>query len=144
MILILPKSQNEQWQQTDIELFQKVLDDVTGRYSVDPNRVTAHGYLSGGTIGYLLAFRNRDTIRGVATVDSPIAGRPPENAPGQPLDFFIASSEGKGGERIRASIEPLRKMNYPVTSIDIGPASRYLNDAELKQLTQWIDTLDKL
>jgi len=93
-----------------------------------------------------VAFANRDLVRAVAAVDSPLVASPPENEPVHRLAFYTTTS-AKGrtpAKQVEAAVKRLREMKYPVTIRDLGEEGRYLNDDELAELVRWIDSLDRM
>ncbi|HBO43307.1 MAG TPA: hypothetical protein DD670_05120 [Planctomycetaceae bacterium] len=122
-----------------------MLDEVIGRYTIDPNRVIVHGYQGGGTLASLVAFRHRDLVRAVAAVDAPLPGHPPAAEPIHPLAFYLCTAEkSPRAASIRRSIKALGEARLPVEQQSIGAAPRYLLPAEVERLAKWIDTLDRI
>jgi len=146
LILIAPKASDpERWKPTEITLVDKLLDDVIDDYTTDPARVVVAGREGGGTLAAMVALRNRDLVRGLAIVDAPLAGRPPENDPLKRLLIYVAHSGGSThAGAIQRGLKQLDDMKVPVTRRDLGERSRELNDDELAELARWIDTLDKI
>jgi len=146
LILIAPQASDpERWKPTEITLVNKLLDDVIDDYTTDPARVAVAGREGGGTLAAMVALRNRDLVRGLALVDAPLAGRPPENDPLKRLVIYVAhSAESTHAGAIRRALKQLDDMKVPVTRRDLGEQSRDLNDDELAELARWIDTLDKI
>ena len=95
-------------------------------------------------MAYLLAFKDRDLIRGVAAIGTPLPQgmKPPANDPVQRLAIFTTTTDA-ASSAIDAAIKQFRDAKYPVTQIDFGESQRQLNDDERKKLARWIDTLDR-
>jgi serine protease Do len=146
LILIAPKASDpERWKPTELALVNKLLDDVIDDYTTDPARVVVAGREGGGTLAAMVALRNRDLVRGLALVDAPLAGRPPENDPLKPLVIYVAhSEESTHAGAIQRGLKQLDDMKVPVTRRDLGEQSRELNDDEQAELGRWVDTLDKI
>ena len=148
LILVAPRSSNPaQWRRTELNFIRKCADDVAGNYRIDPARVVVHGYQAGGALAFLVAFSNRDLVRGVAAVDAPLPrrARPPDNDPIYRLAFYIASAEKSPvSDRIEQGIKLLEKMKYPLTVHQQAAADSYLDADELSELVRWIDTLDRI
>lgn len=146
LILLAPQSASSRaWQPQEVTLVRKLIDEVKSSYSIDPTRIVVHGQEAGGTLGYLVAFRNRDVVRAVASVEALVVGRPPENEPLLRLAFHAARSEkSKKASHINGVVAHLRQMKYPVTVKDLGEKPRYLSAGELTELVRWIDTLDRI
>ena len=146
LILVVAESaRSDRWQPSELELAVKLLENVRTTYTVDPMRVVAGGQEGGGTLAYHVAFRNRDLVRAVATVDAPITARPPQNDPIHRLAFYVARSEdGRQAGPIEQGIARLRAMMYPVSVQSLGSEPRALDPDELTALVRWIDTLDRI
>ena len=146
LILLAPESASpDGWQVRETTLVRKLLDEVNSTYAVDPTRIVVCGQKGGGRLAYLVAFRSRDLVRAVATVDAPLTGRPPENDPVYRLAFYVARAEkSRHADRIEAAVTRLREMKYPVTLKDLGEVPRDLTPEEMSELVRWIDTLDRI
>lgn len=146
LILLAPKSADpKRWNPGEVTLVQKLLDQIQSTYTVDPARVVVHGHEGGGTLAYLVAFRNRELVRAAAVVDAPVAGRPPDNDPLHRLAIYLTTAkESRRADAIKRATDRLREMKIPVTVKDLGEKPRYLNDEELAELVRWIDMLDRI
>ncbi len=129
----------------DVAYVGKLLEQMGETYKLDRTRVVVHGYQGGGALGFVLAARNREWIRGVAAVQILPSQKPPENEPSHRLAFYLALSKaGTTAATRETAIERLREMKYPVTVKDLGDESRVLSATELSEVIRWIDTLDRL
>ncbi len=148
LILIAPKSlDSTKWEPASEAAFvTKVIEKLRSDYNIDDTRIVAQGYQGGGAMAYYLAFNQRDVIRGAAAIDAPVAGRPPEHDPAHPLAFFVTTAKkGRTPEKnIQAAIGQLRNLKYPVSVIDQGDKARDLDDKELQQCVDWLDSLDRI
>jgi serine protease Do len=147
LILLAPRAAEAGgWQPGETEVCRKLLDLVENTYSVDPRRIVAHGYRTGGAMAYLLAAEDRERIRGAAVVESPFprGASPPSAEPVRRLAIYsAAASAGPLAPRIAQTVELLTAAKFPVTVLDLGDDARYLTDEELADLARWIDTLDR-
>jgi serine protease Do len=146
LILLAPKSADSaKWLPTEAAFVRKAIDEIRNSYHCDPARIVVYGQQAGGSLAYLLAFANREVIRGVAAVDAPLMGRALENDPADRLAFFVTTAKNATfAAQITAGIEQLEKFKYTVTVKDQGESSRPLSDDELAELLRWIDSLDKI
>lgn len=148
LILLAPQSADpKRWQSTETEFIRKTIDDVLANYNIDRTRVVLHGHQAGGSMAYLVAFEQRELIRGVAVVDAALPRRmqPPSNDPIQRLAIYSASAaKSKLAEVIKAGNERLESLKFPMTVKNLGFDPRYLNEGEIAELVRWIDTLDRI
>jgi len=148
LIVLAPRAADpRRWSPTEVELIRKAIDTLAAEYAVDPTRVVVHGRMGGGGMAYLVAFSNRDVVRGIAVVDSPLpAGlRAPATDPTQPLAVFSASSEKSVGlERIRGGEKRLEQLAFPVVAKTLPGNPRQPDEREMAELVDWIDTLDRI
>jgi len=148
LILLVPQPRvPTRWFPTEVGFIRKALDQISDRFHVDARRIVVCGDQAGGALAYLVAFRQRDVVRGVATLDAALSPRfqPPHNDPVQRLAIYMTmANKSPLANRIRASAERLGEMKYPVTLKHLGDAPRGLNQTELAELARWIDTLDRL
>ena len=146
LILLAPKSADpRRWNPGEVTLVQKLLDQIRSTYTVDATRVVVHGHEGGGTLAYMVAFRQRELVRAAAVVDAPVAARPPENDPLHRLAIYLTTAkESRYAEAVKQATARLREMKIPVTVKDLGEKPRYLNEEELAELVRWIDMLDRI
>lgn len=147
LIVLAPRSENQRrWNPTEIEFIRKTIDKVIQDYNIDELRIVAHGHQGGASMGFLVAFRNRAIVRGVAAVDSVIPRRMVirANDPVERLAFYFSRpKDSKLGEKIDSEIERLRKFKYPVT-VNEETEEAYLDADAITALARWIDTLDRI
>jgi hypothetical protein len=151
LIFVAPKAADATgWHSAEVPLLEKLLAEVRSRYAVDPNRIVVHGYESGGELAYLVAFRNRELIRGVAAVEAaperpPVETASAQNDPAHRLAFYVAAADKSPVARlVQMTVAILRTMKYPVTVKSLGPQPRYLEGNEIGELARWIDMLDRI
>lgn len=147
LILVAPQAADPtKWQPTEAAFVRKALDEVLKTYNVDRSRIVVHGHEAGGALAYVVALNNRDLVRAVAVVESPLPAmmQVPDNDPMQRLAIYSASaSKGTAAGAIQAGLERIRAQKFPVVAQALGEQPRYLTAAELTALVQWIDTLDR-
>ena len=147
VILVGPASKSRAgWVASEIE---EVLQEVRGvltDYTIDANRVVAHGMGNGGGMAFALGFAARDFFSGVATVGAGFGGTVKDVNPAEPLALFVA-----GGERdplfadIKASAERFKDKGYGVLFRPIPEFGKdYLPAGTLAELMAWIDALDRV
>lgn len=146
LILLAPRSVGEgKWLPTEVPYLGKLIEQVQGTYHVDPARVVVHGYQEGGAMAYLAARAHLSLFRGAAVVEAapPVPLREPD--PVNRQAFFVAAAvEGDSFEPIKAAVDRLRQLRYPLAVKALGSQPRYLNADELQELMRWIDSLDRI
>ena len=140
LIVLVPVSAQDQWQPGDLEAIPKAIEQLRKDYTIDSSRIVVHGLQSGAQLAQRMAATQRELVRGVAIVQSPILGAP-ENDPAYPLSWWVGVAKQPD---MTPGLELLRKAKFAVTISQQGERARYLNDAERDELLGWIDTLDRL
>ena len=141
-----PKSaDSSRWTPGEAGLIDRLLLEVVSAYHVDPARIVVGGQAGGGSLAFLAAFHNRETIRAVAAVEATPAARPPENDPLRRFAVYVATAHGSGVTRAAESaLAAFRQERIPVTVKNLGEVPRGLNADELAELARWIDMLDRI
>ena len=86
IILVGPKSESETgWLASEAEFVQEAAREVMKEYTIDRQRVVAHGMGVGGQLAFYLGFNARDLVRGVATTGAVLATTPKDNSPASGL-----------------------------------------------------------
>jgi predicted esterase len=145
IILVGPQSESESgWTPSEADFVQTAVREVMARYTIDPQRVVAHGMGIGGQMACYLGFNARELFHGVAAVGAVVTNAK-DNVPSQRLSFYLT-----GGDRdplIKAIAESRTKLverKIPVYYRELTNRGReYLEDAVLAELVRWIDSLDK-
>ena len=118
--------------------------DAMNNYTIDRQRVVAHGLGVGGQMALYLGFSHRDLFRGVATTGA-VVTQLKDNLLNQRLSFYLA-----GGaldpliKTIADSRTQLQQRKFPVVYREIkGRGREYLEDEHIRELARWIDALDR-
>jgi predicted peptidase len=146
ILIVAPLTDSENgWVPSDSRAVQEVIRDVLGRYTVDENRIVAHGMGVGGQMAIYLGFHARDLVRGVATTGA-VATGVKDNTPNQRLAFFlVAGDRDPLAKAIAECVADLRQHKLPVLYREImGQGRQYLTEEVLGELVRWIDILDRL
>ena len=146
LILVGPTTQNESgWVPSEADYVAEAVRSVAGKYTVDRQRIVAHGLGVGGQMAIYMGFAHRDLFRGVATSGA-VVQQVPDNVPGQRLSFYLS-----GGavdpiiENIAEGRTKLVEKRYPTVYRPIPNRGReYLEEPQLRELVRWIDSLDRL
>jgi S1-C subfamily serine protease/predicted esterase len=146
MILLVPLTQADSgWTPSDSAFVAEAMKAVLGEYAIDRQRVVTHGLGVGGQMAIYLGFTERDTVHGVATVGA-VVMQALDGPRDKRLSFYVA---GGAVDPIIKSIAEGRarlvEKSYPVVYREIPNRGReYLEEAQLRELVRWIDSLDKL
>jgi len=146
IILMGPLSENEAgWVPSDSDAVVAATREVTERYTIDPERVIAHGLGVGGQMALHLAFHDRDLFRGAATVGA-VVTQVKDNVADHRLSFFLAAgSLDPLAKNIAESRKKLAEAHYPALFRELPNRGReYLEDRQLRELVRWLDAMDRL
>jgi serine protease Do len=146
LIVISPRpAEAGRWHPGEIAVVRKFIDNVTSRYNVDRTRIVLHGRGVGGTMAWFTALANRNLVRGVVPMDSPLPSRATvENDPVNRLFVFSVSSKSAPNlEAIDAGNTRLNTAKVPLNTKTIDE-DRELNADELDEVARWIDSLDRV
>jgi S1-C subfamily serine protease len=145
LILVGPKAQNESgWLASEADVVLEAVQEIMAQYTIDRQRVVAHGMAKGGQMAFYLGFHSRDVVRGVAVTGATLAGHPAEDV--QRLSFFVVAG---GNDPLRESIadskRTLAARKLPVIYREIADmGAEYLDAPTLKEIVRWIDSLDRM
>ena len=119
---------------------------VRERYTIDPQRIVAHGHAAGGRFAIHLAFKERELYRGVLSSAGSLREAPPENRPEYRLQLHLISGEK---DRIHPfmvrSVELLRALKYPCSFRSSKELSGDYPPADLiEEAGRFVDLLDRL
>jgi hypothetical protein len=145
IILVGPQTDSESgWIPSDAEFVLEAAREVMNRYTIDRQRVVAHGMGVGGQMAVYLGFAARDLIRGVATSGAVVTSAK-DNVATQRLAFYL--SAGDRDPLAKAVAECKAKLiehQLPVIYREIANRGReYLDEPTLRELVRWIDSLDR-
>jgi acetyl esterase/lipase len=147
LIIVGPRTANSTgWVASETDFILAALKDVTEQYTIDRQRIVAHGMANGGQMATYLGFRAREVIRGVATTGAALTSAPKENVPNARLSFYIVGG-GKDPlvKEIAGAKPQLQERKFPVIYREIATMGKeYLDLPTFQELIRWIDTLDQL
>jgi serine protease Do len=146
IIIVCPQTSNESgWNPGDADFVVNAVRDVLGTYTIDRQRIVAHGMGVGGQMAMYLGFHARDLIRGVATTGA-VVTQAKDNLAGQRLSFFlVAGGRDPLAKAIVASRAKLMDRGFPVVFRELPNMGRqYLDERTLTELVRWIEALDRL
>ena len=102
IIVVAPEAENENgWIASETDAVVQAVREVMNQYTIDRQRVIAHGMGIGGQMAFYLGFTARDLVRGVATTGA-----------------VLASPQGERWpiSRLRSSSSPAARTRSPRTS----------------------------
>lgn len=145
LILLAPQAVDPAaWKPAELDFIAKALQQAMSGYQIDPTRIVVAGAQRGAALALLVAFRQREQIRGVVAVNGALAQPPPDNEPAQRLAIYAATTaDSRFAKASGALVEQLRARKYPVTARDLD-AKEQPDAAEMLEIGRWIDTLDRL
>jgi serine protease Do len=151
LIMVVPKTDNERgWTQGESEFVLEAIKAATDAYTIDKQRVVAHGMGLGGEMAYYLGFHARNVIRGVATVGAALTSNPREKVANQPLAFYlVAGGKDPLKDAIKESKDKLTEHKYPVIHREVEDMGHQYIDGRagakvMTELIRWIDSLDRI
>jgi S1-C subfamily serine protease/dienelactone hydrolase len=148
LIVLAPMSAAaDKWQATETAFIRKTLDDLVAHYKIDPTRIAAYGYQTGGAVAWLFASQNVDRVRAICALDAlpPPRTSMPDTDPINRLAIYLGCAEkSPAAAGLKAVAESLREAKFPVTQKSLGEKPRDLTEDELAELARWIDTLDRI
>jgi serine protease Do len=147
LILVGPISgTNTGWVAGEAEGIMADIRWVRTRYTIDPQRVIAHGLGVGGQMAYYMAINHREVIRAAIPVGAVLASNPKEPTR-QRLAFLVI-----GGARdpiVKDIVEGYKKLSekkYTAIYREMKNSGKeYVNDDGdvFVEMIRWIDTLDR-
>ena len=146
IILLCPRAESEAgWLASEAEFIQQIAQDVMGEYTIDRQRIIAHGMGLGGQMAYYLGFNVRDLVRGVAATGAVLTNPAKETVAGQRLSFFlVAGGKDPLAQAIAETKAKLSAHKYPVVFRQIADmGNQYFDAVTLHELIRWIDSLDR-
>jgi serine protease Do len=150
LVLLMPSPSDEKgWSTDDLEFLGRLIPLAINRFGVDPRRVVVAGEGKAGQVAYVLAFKARRWVRGVAVIDSPLPRtlELPQNTPSQRLAVLSVETQNESlALLIRRDLAKLAEAGFPPTKVVRqlagGDAHGELDDATRAKLARWIDVLD--
>jgi S1-C subfamily serine protease/predicted esterase len=147
IILVGPKSESESgWLASEAEFVQEVAREAIKEYTIDRQRVVAHGMGVGGQLAFYLGLNARDLIRGVATTGSVLATTPKDNLAGQRLSFFVVAGTKDPLLKEIAAVKPkLAEKKLQVIYREVADMGKeYLDRTTFEEMIRWLESLDRI
>jgi len=151
LIIVCPQSDNPRgWTPGEADFVVEAVRMVASTYTIDQQRIVAHGMGVGGEMALYLGFKERSLIRGVATVGSALGSNLRERQINQPLSFYLVVG---GKDPVKPAVvqtrERLQQLKYSVILSEIANNGHEYIDGRagiptLEELVRWIDSLDRM
>lgn len=146
ILMLFPISSSvEGWTASDAPKVNEIIRDALPRYSIDTQRVVAHGLGIGGQMALHLGLTARDLVHGAVTIGAVPTGVP-DNIPNQRVSFFLASGDRDPlVKAIAASADRLAEHKVPSLYVEMKDVGRQYFDVQtLEKVVRWIDALDRM
>jgi S1-C subfamily serine protease/predicted esterase len=145
IILVGPRAENSSgWLASEADYVREAVNAVAAEYTIDKQRVVAHGLGSGGQMAFRLGFAARDLVHGVAPTGAVLPLQPAEDQGTQRLSFFILTGDKDTfAKLITEGKDRLAGKKYPVVFRSIPNLGHQYPEAAVKELVRWIDSLDR-
>jgi serine protease Do len=147
ILLVVPSpAESEHWERNELDYLRRLVEHISAKYQIDPNRLVAAGQGNGGSLAWVLALANRDLFHGAAVIAAPLprAVRVPQNEPTQRLSILAALPASKeAAVPVSLGLKKVADAGYNITTITTANAAGQLSDDERDQLARWLDSLDR-
>jgi hypothetical protein len=143
IILVMPVEKQGGWQPSAAEYVVAAARETMKTYTIDKQRVVAHGMGAGGQMALHLAFNHRDIFRGALTVGTTLI-RAKDNIANQRLSFYmVGGSLDPLNKYIAESRTRLAERRFPAYYREMPKRGRdYMTPTEIDEAARWLDTLD--
>ena len=144
VILVMPVEKTDGWQPAYADYVVAAVRETMKTYTVDSQRVVAHGMGAGGQMALHLAFNHRDLFRGVGAVGAS-ATQMKDNLPAQRLSFYLAAGDlDPLAKYVAESRTKLAERRYPAFYREMTERGReYLAAKDIREMMRWLDSLDQ-
>ncbi|MDJ0969496.1 MAG: hypothetical protein QNJ06_06310 [Kiloniellales bacterium] len=96
LALVAPKSLGDDWSipnapreyTDDFAFFDRLLEDITTRFAIDPKRIMATGFSAGGMMVWNLACQRGESFAGFAPIAGTFWAPIPQSCPSQPVHLL--------------------------------------------------------
>jgi predicted peptidase len=143
IILVMPIEKQAGWNPNAADGVVAAVRETMKTYTIDRQRVVAHGMGVGGQMALYLGFHHRDVFKGVCSTGA-LATNIKDNVANQRLSFYLAGGDLDPIEKgIAESRVKLAERRYPAYYRKLPERGReYFEKSHLQEVVQWIDSLD--
>jgi S1-C subfamily serine protease len=144
VILVMPVEKTDGWLPGYADYVVAAVRETMKTYTIDNQRVVAHGMGAGGQMALHLAFNHRDLFRGVGAVGAS-ATQMKDNLPAQRLSFYLAAGDlDPLAKYVAESRTKLAERRFPAFYRQMTERGReYLTAKDIREMMRWLDSLDQ-
>ena len=144
IILLMPVEKQDGWQPTHADFIVAAVRETMKTYTIDNQRIIAHGMARGGDMAMHLAFNHRDLFKG-ALVAGTTALHIKDNVANQRLSFLLFGGDLDPLQKsIADSRTKLAERRYPAFYRPMPERGReYLAAKDIAEAFRWLETLDQ-
>lgn len=150
LIMVCPDGVNESWNEDQEPFIFSLIEELKGKYEIDPNNVFLTGVSAGAHLTYHIGLTHPETIRAIAIVAGSLAasrqrwGTQLAKEKGKQIPVFIM--HGEMDEVLPLwnatwSRDTLRKEGYEVTYVEIPWQSHDVPQKEVYQILDWFEKI---
>lgn len=150
LVLVMPAPADAKgWSSDDLESLAQVLSTAIKRFDADPTRIVVAGEGKAGQLAYVLGFKGRKFVRGIAVVDSPLPRtlELPKNTPGSRTAVVsVETMNAPLTMLIHRDLKKLVDAGYPASQLTrrtVPTGNGRLDPAIQAAVARWIDGLDR-
>ncbi len=143
IVLVMPVEKQGGWSPNAADGVVAATRETMKAYTIDRQRVVAHGMGVGGQMALHLGFNHRDVFRGVCAVGA-TATNIKDNVANQRLSLYLAAGDlDPIHKAIAESRVKLAERRFPAYYRQFAERGReYLEQKHLPEVVRWIDSLD--
>ena len=143
IVLVMPVETQAVWLPGSADFVVAAARETMKTYTIDKQRVVAHGMSVGGQMALYLGFNHRDVFKGVCSVGA-TATQLKDNVANQRLSFYLAAGEfDQINKSIAESRVKLAERRYPAYFREMKERGReYFEPKHIPEVVRWIDSLD--
>lgn len=147
-VMVCPNGTNESWSEEDEPFVLALVEEMKGKYKIDPNRVFLMGVSAGAHFTYHVGLKHPELFRAIAVYAGSLAaskkrwGTPLAKEKEKQIPVFIM--HGEKDELLPLwnatwSRDALKKEGYDVTYVEIPWQSHDVPQREVYQILDWFE-----
>jgi S1-C subfamily serine protease/predicted esterase len=147
LILLAPRAESPSgWVTSDADFIKNDIREMLAAYTIDRNRIVAHGLGNGASFALYLGFDAGDLIRGVAAFGGVLPNLPKDSAVQRLSFFLVAGAKDPEIEGVRSTKALLLEKKLPVSYRELpDQGNGYITDpGVIRALLAWLESLDRI